>query len=123
MLRAGWVGLVKADSLRNAAATQQVIDVTLPARRGSITDRTGTELAVSEPASDISATPYLVKDPQGAAAKLAPLLGVPQDELLRKLTERSGFVKVGIGFIATRAISGSPVVIPPSRPPERFVSR
>ena len=30
---------------------------------------------------------------------------------------------VFIGFIATRATSGSPVVIPPSRPPERFVSR
>jgi cell division protein FtsI/penicillin-binding protein 2 len=92
VLRASWVGLVKADSLRTAAATQQVVDVTLPAQRGSITDRTGTELAVSEPASDISATPYLVKDPNGAATKLAPILGVPVGDLLDKLTERSGFV-------------------------------
>jgi cell division protein FtsI (penicillin-binding protein 3) len=92
VLRAGWVGLVRADSLRNAAATQQVLDVALPAQRGSITDRTGTELAVSEPASDVSATPYLVKDPHGTATKLAPILGVPQGELLSKLTERGGFV-------------------------------
>jgi cell division protein FtsI (penicillin-binding protein 3) len=92
VLRAGWVGLVRADTLRNAAATQQVLDVALPAQRGSITDRTGTELAVSEPASDVSATPYLVKDPQGTATKLAPILGVPQGELLSKLTERGGFV-------------------------------
>ena len=28
-----------------------------------------------------------------------------------------------IGFMATRATSGSPVVMPPSIPPERFVSR
>jgi cell division protein FtsI/penicillin-binding protein 2 len=92
VLRAAWVGLVRADSLRNAAVTQQVADVTLPAQRGSITDRTGTELAVSEPASDISATPYLVKDPQGTAAKLAPILGKTPADLLQKLTERSGFV-------------------------------
>jgi cell division protein FtsI (penicillin-binding protein 3) len=92
VLRAGWVGLVRADSLRNAAATQQVADVPLPAQRGSITDRTGTELAVSEPASDVSATPYLVKDPQGTAAKLSPILGVPEDDLLQKLTTRTGFV-------------------------------
>ena len=38
-------------------------------------------------------------------------------------TERSGLVSVGIGFMATRATSGSPVVIPPSSPPERLVSR
>jgi cell division protein FtsI (penicillin-binding protein 3) len=92
VLRAGWVGLVRADSLRNAATTQQVAEVELPAQRGSIVDRNGVELAVSEPASDVSATPYLVKDPQGAATTLAPILGVPQGELLQKLTERSGFV-------------------------------
>ena len=38
-------------------------------------------------------------------------------------TERRGWVSVGSGFIAQRTISGSPVVIPPSRPPERLVSR
>jgi cell division protein FtsI (penicillin-binding protein 3) len=103
VLRAGWVGLVKADSLRTAAATQQVVDVTLPAQRGSITDRTGVELAVSEPASDVSATPYLVKDPQGTAAKLAPILGVPEGDLLSKLTERSGFVYLAKELPSARA--------------------
>ena len=34
----------------------------IPARRGSITDVNGTDLAVSEPAVDIAATPYLIKD-------------------------------------------------------------
>ena len=38
-------------------------------------------------------------------------------------TERRGFVSVGSGFMAQRTTSGSPVVIPPSIPPERFVSR
>ena len=38
-------------------------------------------------------------------------------------TERSGLVSVGSGFIATRATIGAPVVMPPSMPPARFVSR
>ena len=38
-------------------------------------------------------------------------------------TERSGLVSVGSGFMAPRTISGSPVVMPPSSPPARLVSR
>ena len=37
--------------------------------------------------------------------------------------ERSGLVSVGSGFIATRQTSGSPLVMPPSTPPARLVSR
>src|ERR1700716_980391 len=38
-------------------------------------------------------------------------------------TVRSGDISVEIGFIATRATSGSPVVLPPSAPPARVVAR
>ena len=58
---------------------------------------------MSEPASDISATPYLVKDPRGTAAKLAPILGVPVGDLLDKLTERSGFVYLSRKLPSARA--------------------
>ena len=51
----------------------------------------GNELAVSEPADDVCATPYLVKDPVGRPRKLAPILGVAEAPA-RKLAERSGFV-------------------------------
>ena len=70
-LRAGWLGVVKADALRKAAATQQTAQVIVPARRGAITDRNGIELAVSQPATTVAATPYLIKDPVKVAAKLA----------------------------------------------------
>src|SRR5579885_1563732 len=50
-------------------------------------------------------------DSAGAAAPVA------------RSTLRSGLMSVEIGFIATRATSGSPVVIPPSVPPARFVAR
>src|SRR5204862_40456 len=38
-------------------------------------------------------------------------------------TVRSGAISVEIGFIATRATNGSPVVMPPSVPPARLVAR
>jgi cell division protein FtsI (penicillin-binding protein 3) len=91
-LRAGWLGAVRAPALKRAAATQQVQTVTLPAPRGTITDRNGAVLAVSEPASDVSATPYLVRRPLEAAAKLAPLLGTAESEVLGKLSQQTGFV-------------------------------
>ena len=47
----------RAASLASAATSQQVADVSRPRARGSIIDRNGHRLAVSEPADDVSATP------------------------------------------------------------------
>jgi cell division protein FtsI/penicillin-binding protein 2 len=91
--RATWLGTVKGDSLKNAANVQQVADLTVPAKRGTITDRRGIELAVSEQAADISATPYLVEDPAAAARKLSPLLDKTEDEITVLLARKdTGFV-------------------------------
>ena len=97
-VRAGWLGVVRADALRQAAATQQTARVPVPARRGAITDRNGIELAVSQPATTVAATPYLIKNPVAVAAKLAKPLGVPEDTLLRQLTRRD----TGFAYLARR---------------------
>jgi cell division protein FtsI (penicillin-binding protein 3) len=102
-LRAGWLGAVRAPALKRAAATQQVQTVTLPAPRGTITDRNGAVLAVSEPARDVSATPYLVRRPLEAAAKLAPLLGAQESDVLAKLSQQTGFVYLARRLPAARA--------------------
>ena len=74
----------------------------VPARRGTITDHKGVELAVSEPADDIAVTPYLIKDPAGAARRLAPLLHQPLDKVLQKVAQR------GTGFVyLTRSLPAS----------------
>ncbi|WP_037495953.1 peptidoglycan D,D-transpeptidase FtsI family protein, partial [Solirubrobacter soli] len=101
--KAAWLGVVKAGPLKRAAVIQQEADVTIPARRGSITDVNGNDLAVSEPAVDIAATTYLIKDVTKAAQQLAPLIGVGEDELLRKLAKRAGFVYLGRGIPADTA--------------------
>jgi cell division protein FtsI/penicillin-binding protein 2 len=92
-LRSLQLGTLKAESLASAATSQQVATHAVPARRGAIVDRKGVELAVSQPADDVSATPYLVDDPAAAAKRLAPLLRVPEADILKELTRRdTGFV-------------------------------
>lgn len=103
-VRAAWLGTVKGDSLQSAARSQQTADVTVPAARGAIVDRRGVQLAVSEPAADVSATPYLVKDPVAAARRLAPILRRPQGELVRLLARKdTGFVYLARQLPAGRA--------------------
>jgi len=103
-VRALWFGTVSNDRLAQAAATQQAAEEVVPARRGTITDRNGVQLAISDPASDVSATPYLIADAPRTARRLARLLGRPEDELLRKLTRRdTGFVYLARAVPATKA--------------------
>jgi cell division protein FtsI (penicillin-binding protein 3) len=102
--RALFLGAIKGSSLASAATSQQVSSLELPARRGTIVDRNGSELAVSEPADDVSADPRFVKDPVKTAAKLAPLLGAKEDDLIKKLARRdTGFVYLARALPANQA--------------------
>lgn len=97
-LRAGYLFAFKGASLKELAATQQVENLTEIAKRGTISDRHGTDLAVSEDASTVYATPYLVKDPVGAAEKLSPILGQTRDEIAAVLGDR----KRGFAYLARK---------------------
>jgi len=87
-LRATWLGTVRSGSLSERAVSQQIEDIADPASRGTIFDRNGVELAVSEDSVTVFAHPFLIDDPMKVAAKLAPLIGLTEDELLRKLSNR-----------------------------------
>jgi cell division protein FtsI (penicillin-binding protein 3) len=103
--RAGWLGIVRANSLQSAATTQQKSDIVVPARRGTITDANGIELAISKPAQTIAATPYLIDDPAKVAHQLAQILRRPEDALLRKLARRdTGFVYIARRVPLRRAL-------------------
>lgn len=92
--RAAWLGVVKGGHLQQLANGQQESDIVVPARRGSITDVHGTELAVSQPAVDIAATPYLIKDKTVAAARLAKIVETPEATILRALSRDTGFAYI-----------------------------
>jgi cell division protein FtsI (penicillin-binding protein 3) len=121
--RATWLGTVKAGSLKERALSQQTEDLNVPARRGTIIDRHGTELAVSEDAITVFANPFLIKDPVRTSARLAPLLGRTPDDLLRQLGDRrKGFVYLRRKLDASRGaqvqklkIEGIGTVVEPKR--------
>lgn len=103
-LRGLYLGAIKGGGLASAATSQQTAVTRIPAQRGTITDRKGIPLATSEPADDVSATPYLIKDPVAAANRIAPLIGIPADELVTKLARRdTGFVYLRRGVPAATA--------------------
>ena len=92
-MRALWLDTVKAGSLRQRALSQQSEDITVSAKRGAILDRNGNPLAVSEDSATIYADPLLIRNPAKVAYQLSAVLGLPADQLLRKLADRShGFV-------------------------------
>jgi cell division protein FtsI (penicillin-binding protein 3) len=80
------------DRYSKISASQLSTTVQVPAERGGIFDRDGAVLAMSVPTSTVVGDPYLISDPAGEAARLAPVLGLPTSQLEAELSERSGFV-------------------------------
>ena len=78
-MRAWWLDTVKASSLRSRALSQQTERLTLPAKRGTIFDRNGKVLAISEDSSTIYADPLLIKNPGAVATRLSALLHLPDE--------------------------------------------
>ncbi len=89
--RTFYVQVIAAPSLAEKAKGQSVRTITLEAPRGVIYDRDGEALAVSQIMATVYANPGQIDDASSAAQKLAPILGVSEDELLAKLTGDSGF--------------------------------
>lgn len=102
--RALWLQGVQGSKLASEAVSQQTEIVEVPGLRGDLLDRRGNKLAASEDAATIYATPYQVKNPPQAAAKLAPILKQRKSEVLEALTAEGGFSyvaqKVGLGEAA-----------------------
>jgi cell division protein FtsI (penicillin-binding protein 3) len=90
-MRAFWLQGVEASTLSAQALNQQTETVMVPGLRGAILDRDGTRLASSEDAATIYATPYQVKDKPKAAERLAKVLKLKPNEVLKALSAESGF--------------------------------
>jgi cell division protein FtsI (penicillin-binding protein 3) len=90
--RLGWLQVVRHGDLAALAERQYSRTVVLQAQRGPIVDRQGAALATSSPAESLFAQPRGVGDPVRVAARLAPLLGMPERELHAALTGGKSFV-------------------------------
>ncbi|MBC7106253.1 MAG: stage V sporulation protein D, partial [Firmicutes bacterium] len=90
--RLAWLQLVKGEELRRRALEARMRDVPVEARRGTICDRQGRELAVSVSVESCYAFPPQVKNPKETAARLAPLLKMEEARLEALLTQQQAFV-------------------------------
>jgi cell division protein FtsI (penicillin-binding protein 3) len=89
--RAFWLQGVQGAKLASEAVSQQTQSVPLPSLRGSLLDRRGNPLAVSEDAATIFAVPQEVESPARTAEKLAPILGLPESEVLQEVTAETTY--------------------------------
>jgi len=113
-LRAAWLQGVKAQTLGTMAASQHRETVTLPARRGTIFDRTGVQLALGEQATTVFADPLQIHNPRVVALAAARDLGLDPQQLYPLVADRShGFVYVqrkadpaGAAKLAKRGLAG-----------------
>jgi cell division protein FtsI/penicillin-binding protein 2 len=92
-----WIQTVDASDLRRKAEANWRINKVLEPRRGTIMDRNGNVLVQSMPAYVIAADVSLVKDPRAYAKKLSPLLGIPEDKLVAKLSKKKGQIELRDG--------------------------
>jgi cell division protein FtsI/penicillin-binding protein 2 len=93
--RVAWLQAVKAQALDQMATSQNREGIDVPARRGTIYDRLGVQLAIGERATTVYANPRQITDPRAAAVAAGETLGVNPDELYPLLADRSkGFVYV-----------------------------
>lgn len=92
--RYAWLQLVQGEALaervRHESGEAQVVQ----SPRGAILDRKGRELAVSLMMKSLFIDPNNVSDPASVAAKLAPLIGLTESEILRDIAQGGGFVWV-----------------------------
>jgi cell division protein FtsI (penicillin-binding protein 3) len=84
--------LVRHGELAALAERQYSRTITLQALRGPIVDRRGVALATSASAESLFAQPRAVGDPVRVAARLAPVLAMPEAELHALLTAPRTFV-------------------------------
>lgn len=94
VFRYAWLQLVDGNELSERMHNQVGYDYAIQSKRGTITDRNGREMAVSLMTKSLYVDPNHVKDPETLAADLAPLINVPEQDILDDIATGGGFVWV-----------------------------
>ena len=86
VFRAAYLQFVPHEKLNALQEKQFQTVVSLPARRGSIVDRYGKELAMSSPTYSIYADPKIIVDRKATAKLLAKILKENSSEVFAKIS-------------------------------------
>jgi cell division protein FtsI (penicillin-binding protein 3) len=90
--RAFYLQILQHETLVKKADKQHQHKVDLTPARGSILDRNGTTLAESIQMDSCYAEPRRIKDIEGTAGVLAPILGIPKSELIARISVNKSFI-------------------------------
>jgi stage V sporulation protein D (sporulation-specific penicillin-binding protein) len=89
VLRLGYVQMIQAPWLTQQAEDLWRRNIPVEPKRGVITDRNGKVLAYNGSAPTIVVVPSQVKDKEGTAKKLAPVLGMDFEKVLKTISKRA----------------------------------
>jgi cell division protein FtsI/penicillin-binding protein 2 len=89
LVRAVWLQGVRAQPLSNLAAKQQRQTLELPARRGTIFDRSGVPLALGEQATTVYADPTQIRNARLVALAAEKALGLDAETIFPQLQDES----------------------------------
>jgi cell division protein FtsI (penicillin-binding protein 3) len=86
-LRAAYLQFLPHEKLNTLQARQFQTVVTLPSRRGNITDTKGKDLAMSSPAYSVYADPKMIEDKKQFVKILSQTLGEPISVISKKISD------------------------------------
>lgn len=86
--------VIQAGRYKKLASEQRDTFIRITPRRGTVFDREGEVLAISEDVTTVYATPYQVTDKENVAGRIAETLGQDPAAVRAKLEEKSGFVYI-----------------------------
>ncbi|HEY5497627.1 MAG TPA: hypothetical protein VIK19_04770, partial [Syntrophales bacterium] len=82
--RAFQLQILSGQTLKTLAAKQHIKTLQIQPERGIIFDRNGEKLAASVMADSVCADPSKIRNPQDAADKVAPLIGLDRATMIKK---------------------------------------
>ena len=94
MGRVAFIEFFKGEKLQEMAYEQQTRDRLITPKRGSILDRNGEGIALTETVNAVSVIPVQVKEKEKTAQFLAEKLELDYDEVLEKIGQRVALVRI-----------------------------
>jgi len=89
--RAFQLQILSGQTLKTLAAKQHIKTLQIQPERGIIFDRNGEKLAASVMADSVCADPSKIRNPQDAADKVAPLIGLDRETMIKKISSTKNF--------------------------------
>ncbi|MSX44147.1 MAG: cell division protein, partial [Actinobacteria bacterium] len=83
--------IIRGPELAATAQNSRLQTLALPALRGDFTDLNGIPIATTVMARNVTVDPTLITDPEGTAAALSPILGIPVADIIASITVDSRF--------------------------------